>query len=140
MSTLQRIAAVCDGWDATVITDAGEGVTLHYAKQPAEATVLADCASYVAAVAEAKATEAAKIAAEVAAVAAKEAKVAQADAAIATAAAVVAQAQVEITAAEAKAADHLTLIDAWKKLEQKTRDSVLAAWPEFEVLLKEAAI
>lgn len=137
--TIQQITAVCDGWDARVIADTGEAITLHYASKPAEVAALADCAAYVAAVADAKAAEAAKIAAETAAEAAKEAKVAAADTAIATATAVVAQAQVEIAAAEAKAADHLTLIDAWKKLEQGQRDKVLEIWPQFEGLLKEAA-
>jgi hypothetical protein len=136
--TIQQITAVCDGWDARVVLDDGSGLTLHYAAKPEEAKVLTDGSKYVVMLAEAKATEEAQIAAEVAAVAAKEIKLAQADTAIATAAVVVAQAEIAVATAEAKAADHLSLIDAWQKLEQKQRDQVLEVWPEFEALLKEA--
>jgi hypothetical protein len=144
--TIQQVTAVCDGWDARVVTDAGEALTLHYATKPEGVTVLEDAARYVTWVAETKAAEAAKIAAEEAEAAAKEAKLAQADTAIATAAVAVAQAQADVAAAQASAAtaiataaDHLSMIDAWKHLEQKQRDLVLEAWPEFEALLKEAA-
>ena len=140
MSTIRSIMKVCDGWDASVLDDAGSARTLHYhSTEPDEATVLADCDRYVAAEAAAIAAEAERVATEAAEIAAKEAKLAQADEAIASAAVAVADAAVAVAVAEAEAADHRTMVDAWKHLDQRQRDEVIRAWPEFEALLKEAA-